>query len=92
MNSKSIIIELSKRLNREEADVLSLIDGLAVVFRENLIDLKTIAIPGFGEFVPVKTNERVILNSESGKKMLYPPQIDVEFNQSTLLRKKITKN
>lgn len=89
MNNKKLVVELSKRLNRDEADVLSLFDGLAVVFKENLIELNSIAIPGFGEFVPVKIEERVLCDNISGKRILYPPQINVEFKQSALVRKKI---
>lgn len=91
MNTKKIITELSKRINREETDILSLLDGLAVVFKENLSDLNIIAVPGFGEFIPVKTAERISNDKDSGKRILYPPQISVEFKQSALVRKKITK-
>ncbi len=89
MNNKKLVVELSKRINRDEADVFSLFDGLAVIFKENLIDLNTIAIPGFGEIVPVKIDEQISCDNESGKRILNPPHITVEFKQSALMRKKM---
>lgn len=92
MNDKKLVIELSKRLNREEIDISSLLEGLAVVFKENLCELNTIAIPGFGEFLPIKIEEQISCDEYSGKKMLYPPKICVEFKQSSLVRKKIANS
>lgn len=92
MNNRKLLIELSKRLNREETDILSLLDGLAVVFKENLSELNTIAIPGFGEFSPLKIEEQISYDKNTGKRMLYPPKICVEFKQSALVRKKIANS
>ena len=87
MNNKQLIAELSKQLNRNETDVLALLDGLSYVFRDRLSNLDSIAIPGFGEFNVIKEDEYILVDKESGKKLLYPPCMKVKFKPSTKLRK-----
>ena len=51
-----------------------------------------VAIPGFGEFVPVKDDERIELDKESGKRMLLPPMVRLTFEPSSILKSKISAN
>ena len=91
MDKKAIIATLAKQLSRDNKDITSLLDGFICVLKDNLGNLDTIAIPGFGEFVPEKQDEKIVLNKESRKQMLLPPQINVSFKASTALRKKISE-
>ena len=89
MNNKQLIKELSKRLNRDEKDVNSLLSGFTNVLKDSLSNLDIIAIPGFGEFEPLRKEEYISVDDATGKKVLYPPCIEVNFNASSLLKKKM---
>ena len=47
MENKEFITKLAKKMNRESKDVSALLDGLSQVFKDNLSNLDSIAIPGF---------------------------------------------
>ena len=89
MNNKQLIKELSKRLNRDEKDVNSLLNGFTNVLKDSLSNLDIIAIPGFGEFEALRKEEYISVDDVTGKKVLYPPCIEVNFNASSLLKKKM---
>ena len=89
MNNKQLIKELSKRLNRDEKDVNSLLSGFINVLKDSLSNLDIIAIPGFGEFEAFRKEEYISVDDATGKKVLYPPCIEVNFNASSLLKKKM---
>lgn len=89
MNNKQLIKELSKRLNRDEKDVNSLLNGFTNVLKDSLSNLDIIAIPGFGEFEALRKEEYISVDDATGKKVLYPPCIEVNFNASSLLKKKM---
>ena len=88
MNNKQLIKELSKRLNRDEKDVNSLLSGFTNVLKDSLSKLDIIAIPGFGEFEALKKEEYISVDNASGKRVLNPPCIEINFNASSLLKKK----
>lgn len=89
MNNKQLIKELSKRLNRDEKDVNSLLNGFTNVLKDSLSNLDIIAIPGFGEFEALRKEEYISVDEATEKKVLYPPCIEVNFNASSLLKKKM---
>ena len=89
MNNKQLIKELSKRLNRDEKDVNSLLNGFTNVLKDSLSNLDIIAIPGFGEFEALRKEEYISVDDNKKKKVLYPPCIEVNFNASSLLKKKM---
>ena len=60
METKGVIEELSKRLDRKSTDVSSLIDGFVSIIKEKCGNLDSIAIPGFGNFIPVKNVDEVL--------------------------------
>lgn len=89
MNNKEFIAELSRRLERDVADVNVLVEGLATLMKEDCGGLNSIAVPGFGKFVGEKTIERIELSQESGKRMMYPPHIGLRFEPSAILKSRI---
>lgn len=54
--------------------------------------LESVAIPGFGSFTPVKHEERVETDAESGRRTLLPPHIAVNFIPGSKLRKLLPNN
>lgn len=86
MQHKDIVAELARRLERGEADVEALADGFASLLKEHCGALETVAVPGFGKFEGEKLMERVEVDSASGRRMLYPPEIRMTFVPGTRLK------
>jgi nucleoid DNA-binding protein len=49
-------------------------------------------LPSFGSFSTVKHDESIITDISTGKHMLMPPCIEVEFTPSNILNKHIAAN
>lgn len=90
MDSKQVIISLSKKMGRDSKDISALINGLSAIIKDKCGTLDSIAIPGFGTFEPLKEEEKITTDLSTGKRILLPPQISLQFHPSTILRKKIT--
>ncbi len=91
MDNKQIVAALSKKLSRDQKEINSLIEALATTIKEKCGNLDEIAIPGFGSFIPTKEDEKIIVDLSTGKKILLPPQITLNFKPSIVLRKKVNK-
>jgi len=91
MQHKDIVAELARRLERGEADVEALADGFASLLKEHCGALETVAVPGFGKFEGEKLMERVEVDSASGRRMLYPPEIRMTFVPGTRLKTRIAE-
>lgn len=89
MDNKTIVSSLSQKLGRDPKEISALIDGLATILKEKCSNLSDIAIPSFGTFVPIKEDEKVITDLSTGKNILLPPQISLNFEPSIVLRKKV---
>lgn len=80
---------LCERTGRSSADIEALEEGIALVIRQSCADLDTVAVPTFGTFTAIKHNEEIVNDLSTGKRMLLPPEISVEFTPSTSLLNKI---
>ena len=49
-------------------------------------NLESVAIPGFGTFTPIKSDERIVKDAD-GKSFLLPPSIELKWRPSVMLRK-----
>ena len=77
------------RLLLRHPDVDALTDGLALIIRESCAELDNVAIPTFGTFVPVKHKEEVVNDLSTGRKLLVPPEITLEFHPGSMLQKRL---
>lgn len=66
--------------------------ALAVALRERCAALDTVAIPGFGNFVPEKRDEHISTDGTTGIRRLMPPSISVQFQPGSKLRKQVSRN
>ena len=89
MESKELIERVAERIGRSVDDTAKLMEGLAIVMRERLTELDSIAIPGFGTFEAKKKDERIVNNPSNGKRMLVPPRVVVNFKVSNVLKSKL---
>lgn len=92
MDNKTIINKLSAKLGKSREDVGKLLEGFVAVITESSCELDSIAIPGFGTFVPVKSEEYIAINPSNGKRTLYPPHVEMSFTSSNVLNKKINSD
>lgn len=91
MEHNEILKLLSQKMQRNEQDIVALIDGFSAIIKEECGNMNVIAIPGFGDFIPQKIDEKICVNEQTGKKMLTPPELKLTFKVSNVLRKKLGK-
>ena len=89
MDYKQFRKRLCELTGRQAADVDALTEGLAIILRESCGELDSVAIPTFGTFVPVKHKEEISTDLSTGKRMLMPPEITVEFHPGSMLQKRL---
>lgn len=89
MDSKTFISQVAKAMGVDAKEASRLTAAFAQVLRERASGLDSIAMPGFGNFVATKKPERVKVDRVTGKKMLMPPMLLVEFVPSSALKKLI---
>lgn len=89
MDHKQFRKQLCDTTGLNAADVDSMIEGLAVALRKSCSEMDSVAIPTFGTFRPVKHNEEIVNDLSTGKRMLLPPEITVEFDAGAMLLKRL---
>lgn len=90
--SKNFIQELSARIGRDKKSTQSLLEGLQKALIQHCGEEESVAIPGFGTFETVKQDEHIIEDLSSGKMILLPPEITLEFQPASKLRKIAERN
>ncbi|MDE6534596.1 MAG: HU family DNA-binding protein [Muribaculaceae bacterium] len=90
--TKNFTQELSARIGRDKKSTLALLEGLQKALAQYCGDEETVAIPGFGTFVPSKHDERISQDELTGRTMLLPPEILLEFQPASKLRKIAERN
>lgn len=91
MNNKDFIAELAKRTNYTQQNTQQM--ALAVI--EQLLTKveaeQVIQVPAFGTFEVKKRLERVLVNPNSGKRMMIPPKLVLNFKPVTTLKEEVKK-
>jgi len=64
----------------------------AEIIRRTAANLDSVAIPSFGTFIPRKRDEEIADDLSTGRRMLLPPQITLEFTPAAMLRKKLSRH
>ena len=87
----NIIFDISRRSSIDAARVARFLAVFADIIREECGNENNVAIPGFGTFEGVKHDESVVRDLASGRNMLLPPSIELQFKPGGMLRKKVTE-
>lgn len=90
MDARSFNSQLAARLGIPAKDTAALSDRLVTAMKQCLSDLDNVAIPGFGTFSSMKTDEHIESDPDRGTTMLMPPSINIEFAAGSQLRKNVT--
>ena len=80
---------IAELTGRPADDIDALVEGLAVVLRDSCAEFDSVAIPTFGTFVPVKHKEEIVNDLSTGRRMMLPPEIKIEFHPGGLLQKRL---
>lgn len=89
MDNKNFTTQLSQELGCELKDAVNLMSHFISILRDRATNLDSISLPGFGNFVAVKTPEEVSVDPATHRRVLLPPQIKIEFVASSTLKNKI---
>jgi len=89
MDYKQLRKQLAEATGRSSSDIDALTEGLSIVLRQTCADLDSVAVPTFGTFVPVKHREAVREDLSTGKRILIPPEITLEFKPGAMLLKRL---
>lgn len=85
----NIISDISRRSSIDAARVARFLAVFSDIIREECGNENNVAIPGFGTFEGVKHDESVVRDLASGRNMLLPPSIELQFKPGGMLRKKV---
>lgn len=91
MDSRTILQQAAKAAGCDAAQGSRIAEAFAAALRERLCALDSVAIPGFGSFVPEKTDEYVAV-ADDGTRTLMPPRIGLSFNTGSMLRKHLSSH
>ena len=61
--------------------------GVIGIIIEHLKNLDAVAIPSFGKFEAIKQDENISLDLSTGKRILLPPVININFTPASALVK-----
>ena len=64
MDTKQIVTTLSKKIGRESKDINSLLEALISTIKDNSSNLDSIAVPGFGKFITIKEDEKIMFGKQ----------------------------
>lgn len=87
MDNKTFLSQVAKLMGADTKEVSRLTAAFAQVLSNSASGLDSIAMPGFGNFVATKKPESILTDEATGKKMLLPPQLLVDFVPSSALKK-----
>ena len=89
MNNKEFIAELAARAGYSSQEAQRIMNTLTVLMGEHLIEGDSIMVTNFGLFEVKKRNERIIINPSTGKRMLVPPKLTLNFRPHVAWREPI---
>lgn len=83
--------EIASRTGIAEAEVMEILKAFRSTLEDALVSGDNVAFPRFGSFNVAKEDDKIINDLATGKKVLLPPAIHVEFRESESLRKQLGK-
>lgn len=92
MDSKTFTQRLAQSMGEDPGHTAAMISALADIIKRSATGLSSVAVPSFGTFTATKHDETITSDLSTGRRMLLPPQITVEFTPAAMLRKKINSH
>lgn len=92
MLHKELVDKLSKSLGRNKSDINKLLEALSNVVVERCSELDSISVPRFGTIEAVKHLETIENDPSTGKRLLMPPRVEMQFTTSNVLKKRLNQS
>lgn len=90
MDHDTFISSLARQLSIEPRQAESLTNALTAAIMTSAADLNSVAIPGFGRFDAVKTDEYIDIDPSDGIRKLFPPSVKMSFTPGSMLKKRLS--
>lgn len=86
MDNKTLIEKVAADTGIARTDVQEMLNTLFTITAECCVAMDTIIIPGFGQFEPKKRKERLTVHPATGRRLLVPPKLVVNFKPSGVMK------
>lgn len=90
MDNNTFISGLARQIGKDPAEVKELTSALIDSIKESLCNLDSVAVPGFGRFEAIKTDEYIDVDKADGIRKLFPPAVSVNFVAGSSLKKRLS--
>jgi len=91
MNNKQFIQELAQRSGYTQEDVQKMIYTLTDAMNEKFRQGDNVVMQNFGTFEIKKRLERIMVNPNTGQRMLVPPKLVLTFKPTASIKEKLKK-
>ena len=91
MNNKQFIQELAQRTGYTQDDVQKMVFTLTDAMNEKFQEGDNVVMQNFGTFEVKKRLERVMTNPSTGRRMLVPPKLVLNFKPVASIKEKLKK-
>lgn len=91
MNNKEFITELASRCGYTQDETQRLVNTLVDAMGKNFEQGEAVFFDNFGTFEVKKRLERVFVSPSTGKKMLVPPKLVLNFRPIASIKAKLKK-
>ncbi len=91
MNNKEFIAELAQRSGYSQDNVQHYVRSLVDAMAERFDEGESVMLPGFGTFEVRKRLERVVVNPSTGKRMMVPPKLVLNFRPVAAVKDQLKK-
>jgi len=91
MNNKQFVQELAQRAGYTQDDVQRMIYTLIDAMNEKFQEGDNVVMQNFGTFEVKKRLERVMVNPNTGQRMLVPPKLVLNFKPVSSIKEKLKK-
>ena len=91
MNNKEFIAELAQRCGYTQEKTQNLVNILVEAMASNFDEGEAVSIPSFGTFEIKKRLERILVNPSTGKRMMVPPKLVLNFRPTPLVKEQLKR-
>ncbi len=92
MEYKTFINTLARSCGMDTKRTGAIAETLKDIIIHSLTNMDDVAIPGFGTFNAIKTDEYVAVDSATGQRMLMPPCVKASLRVGSGLKKAVLKS
>ena len=86
MDNKTLIERVAADTGMSREEVQETLNAFYTLTAECCVAMDTIIIPGFGQFEPKKRKERLTVHPATGRRLLLPPKLVVNFKPSGVMK------